>query len=67
MAVGGTNGYFPDGKENVTANIVLGYGKPWSNEDPNAVDAFWNAEAEWYPTWDGENAALQVDYIKVSQ
>jgi len=56
IAVGGTNGYFPDG-----------YGKPWSNEDADALEEFWNAESEWLPTWHGENSALQIDYIKVSQ
>jgi beta-glucanase (GH16 family) len=57
VAVGGTNGYFVDGVGN----------KPWSNEDPHSVNAFWNAWGSWYPTWKGENAALQVDWIKVWQ
>lgn len=29
-AVGGTNGFFPDGVQNA------GYNKPWSNDDPKA-------------------------------
>ena len=33
MAVGGTSNYFPDG---------LG-GKPWNNNDPHSVNAFYNA------------------------
>mmetsp|Transcript_24109 Transcript_24109/g.33807 ORF Transcript_24109/g.33807 Transcript_24109/m.33807 type:complete len:359 (+) Transcript_24109:136-1212(+) len=57
MAVGGTNGYFPDG---------VG-GKPWSDSDPNAVNAFWSALNSWYPTWQGENAAMQIDWVKVWQ
>lgn len=55
IAVGGTNSYFPDG---------VG-GKPWSDTDPHSVNAFWNAKNTWYPTWKGEDAALQVDWIKV--
>jgi len=57
LAVGGTDGYFPDGIGN----------KPWSNNDPNAIDAFYKAEDEWYSTWKGENSALQIDYIRVFQ
>ena len=34
VAVGGTNGYFPDGR----------CGKPWSNNDGRAVNAFYNAK-----------------------
>jgi len=55
VACGGTNGYFPDG---------MG-GKPWSDTDPHAINSFWNAVNQWYPTWVGENAALQVDYVRV--
>lgn len=54
VACGGTNGYFDDGN-----------GKPWSNTDPHAVNAFYDAKAQWFPTWDGENSAMQVDYVKV--
>jgi len=57
VAVGGTNGYFPDGVGN----------KPWSNEDPHADNAFWNSLNSWYPSWKGEQAALQVDWVKVWQ
>jgi beta-glucanase (GH16 family) len=57
VAVGGTGGYFPDG---------VG-GKPWSNEDPNAVNAFWNARDDWYATWIGETAAMQIDWVHVYQ
>lgn len=57
LAVGGTGGYFPDG---------VG-GKPWSNTDDHAVNAFLNAKGQWYSTWDqqGEGSALQVDSIKI--
>jgi len=57
VAVGGTGGYFPDNVGN----------KPWSDKDPHAVNAFWSAADEWYSTWKGENAALQVDWVKVWQ
>lgn len=55
LAVGGTNAYFPDG---------VG-GKPWTNADSHSVNAFWNAKGAWYNTWQGEDAALQIDWIKV--
>lgn len=51
IAVGGTNGYFPDG-----------YGKPWNNNDTHAPNAFWDAHGEWYPTW---TQPMIVDYVKV--
>jgi len=57
VAVGGTNGYFPDGQGN----------KPWVNTDPNAINAFWNGKNQWYPTWVGDNCALQVDYVRIYQ
>mmetsp|Transcript_10882 Transcript_10882/g.21273 ORF Transcript_10882/g.21273 Transcript_10882/m.21273 type:complete len:377 (+) Transcript_10882:879-2009(+) len=55
LAIGGTNGYFPDGQGN----------KPWSDMDQHSVNAFHNTAGAWYPTWQGENAGLQVDSIKV--
>jgi len=57
VAVGGVNGYFPDG---------VG-GKPWTDKSAHSVNDFWAAKNQWYPTWKGEDAALQVDWIKVSQ
>jgi hypothetical protein len=57
LAVGGTGGYFKDGTP----------GKIWTNTDANAVNAFYNNKGVWYPTWVGENAALQVDWVKVYQ
>jgi len=56
LAVGGQTGYFPDG-----------YGKPWTNSDPKAINNFWAARNTWYPTWVGEDAALQIDYVRVWQ
>jgi len=56
LAVGGTNGFFPD--EAVP-------GKPWSNMGNTAFRDFWMAHEQWYPTWEGEAAALQIDYVRV--
>ncbi|CAK8694096.1 unnamed protein product [Clavelina lepadiformis] len=64
LAVGGTNGYFPD-------EWVNGKGaKPWNNASPTAMRDFWQAKKDWYSTWEpevnnGENAALQVKSIRV--
>ncbi|XP_047476427.1 beta-1,3-glucan-binding protein-like [Penaeus chinensis] len=61
VAVGGTNGFFPDG-------IAP---KPWSNLSPTAFLDFWNARDEWLPSWKAgedrisEGAAMQVDYVRV--
>jgi beta-glucanase (GH16 family) len=55
LAVGGTNGYFPDG---------MG-AKPWSDNDPHSINSFYNNRGSWIPTWQGEGAALKVDYVKV--
>lgn len=64
VAVGGTNGYFPDTWTNA------GYPKPWTNPSGTAFLEFWNARNNWYPTWnpaasEGEDAAMQIDYIRV--
>ncbi|GAB5591736.1 hypothetical protein Unana1_06636 [Umbelopsis nana] len=48
VAVGGTNGYFPDAKD-----------KPWKNADPRAVNKFWDRRKYWQPSWgSGNQAAL---------
>jgi len=54
VAVGGTNGFFPDGRDN----------KPWNNGDGNAVENFWNARSRWQNSWQGDNVAMQVDYVE---
>jgi len=51
LAAGGTNGYFPDG-----------FGKPWSNTSPQAVNQFWDAHTQWFPTW---TQPMMIDYVKV--
>ncbi|KAG0339556.1 hypothetical protein BG000_001852 [Podila horticola] len=58
VAVGGTAGYFPDGVGN----------KPWSDKSEHAVNEFYAAKDDWYPTWGPENGldrALAVDYVRV--
>jgi len=64
VAVGGTNGYFPD--DWVNANGP----KPWNNLSPTAIRDFWAARDTWLPTWhldenNGEGAAMKIDYIRV--
>ncbi len=54
LAVGGTNGYFPDGQG----------GKVWSDGDPHASNSFWNAVNQWYPTW---TQPFQIDKVSVWQ
>jgi len=66
VAVGGTNGYFPDGWTNGNGP------KPWLNNSPTAFKDFWDARGDWYPTWNpdvnnGESAAMQVKTIRVWQ
>ena len=41
VAVGGTNGWFEDGKS----------GKPWVDKSTTAARDFINAKDKWYPTW----------------
>jgi len=57
VAVGGTGAYFTDG---------VG-GKPWVNGDQHAMNSFWAARNQWYPTWQGDKAALQIDYVRIYQ
>nr|ACI32832.1 beta-1,3-glucanase [Anthocharis cardamines] len=63
LAVGGTNGFFPDGVSNPDP-------KPWWNGSPTAPRDFWNARGAWLRTWNtnvnnGEDAAMQVDYVRI--
>ena len=48
---------FPDGVGN----------KPWSDSDPHAMTTFYKNAAQWLPSWKGEDAALQIDYVRVWQ
>jgi beta-glucanase (GH16 family) len=56
VAVGGTNGWFPDGLS----------GKPWVDQSPTARHDFWNAQEDWYPTWKG-NGQMIVKSVKMWQ
>ncbi|KAM0281476.1 hypothetical protein ACHAQH_003506 [Verticillium albo-atrum] len=55
LAVGGTNGWFEDGKSE----------KPWLNGSPNAKKDFWEARDTWLPTW--TKPELEVKHVKVWQ
>ncbi|ODN06057.1 Beta-1,3-glucan-binding protein [Orchesella cincta] len=56
VAVGGDSGYFPENTKPP---------KPWKNGSPTAREDFWSSRSEWLPTWDAENSALQLDYIRI--
>lgn len=62
LAVGGTNGYFPDqGNQSE---------KPWKNASPQASTDFWNGRNQWLSSWNlnknnSNDAALIIDSIRV--
>lgn len=60
VAIGGN--YFPDG-------CVNGNGeKPWHGINvPGAMKSFWEANESWYPTWNADDYAMKIDYIRVYQ
>ena len=55
LAVGGTNGWFEDGKS----------GKPWVNDSPNAKKDFWEARERWLETW--EQPQMEVSRVVMLQ
>jgi len=57
VAVGGTNGWFPDNLGN----------KPWLDGSQNAMRDFAKNQDQWYPTWpqDDENRAMIVKSVKM--
>ncbi|KAF8850957.1 concanavalin A-like lectin/glucanase [Acephala macrosclerotiorum] len=56
VAVGGTNGFFPDQTDN----------KPWGDKSLSAPREFWNASGIWYPTWgNGSTRGLNVKSAKM--
>ncbi|KAK9387370.1 concanavalin A-like lectin/glucanase domain-containing protein [Lipomyces mesembrius] len=57
VAVGGTNGWFPDNQGN----------KPWNNDDrQTAMSSFWNARDKWQQTWgNAESRGMIVDSVKI--
>lgn len=56
VAVGGTNGWFQDGKN----------GKPWVDDSPTAKKDFWNARDAWLPTWK-DGGEMIVKSVKMWQ
>lgn len=59
LAVGGTNGWFPDNAGN----------KPWLDGSNTAMKDFALAQNTWESTWgsDGESKSLMIDYVKMWQ
>ncbi|KAI0740036.1 concanavalin A-like lectin/glucanase [Earliella scabrosa] len=59
VAVGGTNGWFPDGVGD----------KPWLDGSQTAMTDFARAQNQWYTSWpqNPEDRALVVDYVKMWQ
>ncbi|KAJ7723832.1 glycoside hydrolase family 16 protein [Mycena maculata] len=57
VAVGGTNGWFPDDQGN----------KPWLNTAGNPPVDFMNGKGQWLPTWPQniEDRAMVVDYVRM--
>ncbi|KAK7498942.1 hypothetical protein BaRGS_00009751 [Batillaria attramentaria] len=55
VAVGGTNGFFPEGVWN---------NKPWSNTGTTAPQDFYRHKNEWYSTWHGDDVAMMIDYVE---
>ncbi|KAF2740978.1 putative beta-1,3-glucan-binding protein [Polyplosphaeria fusca] len=56
VAVGGTNGWFKDGKS----------GKPWIDDVHDARLDFYNAQNQWLPTW-MENGQMKIKSVKMWQ
>ncbi|KAJ7245496.1 hypothetical protein C8J57DRAFT_1362173 [Mycena rebaudengoi] len=56
VAVGGTNGWFPDGLEN-----------PWLDGSMTAPRDFLQAKDQWYPLWpqDIEHRAMVIDSVEM--
>ena len=60
VAVGGVNGYFPDGW----------CGKPYSDQDAKAANNFYDKKDSWYPSWNypsTNDSAMKIDWVKVYQ
>lgn len=58
VAVGGTNGWFQDGKS----------GKPWVDHSQNPKSDFWHAQDQWLPTWQAPGAGqMEVSSVKMWQ
>ncbi|KAJ1519914.1 hypothetical protein ONE63_004152 [Megalurothrips usitatus] len=59
VAVGGT--FFPNGMINSP------YPRPWNWTSGHPLREFWEYRQWWLPSWKGEDAAMQVDYVRVYQ
>ncbi|KAJ9598215.1 hypothetical protein L9F63_011098 [Diploptera punctata] len=57
VAVGGT--YFPDDYINHP------HPRPWDWSSSHPIRDFWEKRNWWQPTWHGEDAAMQVDYVRL--
>lgn len=56
VAVGGQNGWFPDGRDD----------KPWVDGSQSAKLDFWNARNSWLPTWQkSAGGSMAVDSVKM--
>lgn len=56
VAVGSTNGFFPDGVGN----------KPWGDMSGTAPKEFWDSEPQWINTWgEGDKRGLTVKSVKM--
>jgi len=57
VAVGGTNGWFPDDNSN----------KPWLDGSQTAMADFWRNREQWLPSWPQNinDRAMVVDYVKM--
>jgi len=59
LAVGGTNGWFPDGNE-----------KPWLDGSTTPLLDFWRTRNTWLPTWSTSNVEARsfvIDSVKMWQ
>ncbi|KAI0684989.1 concanavalin A-like lectin/glucanase domain-containing protein [Cytidiella melzeri] len=57
LAAGGTSGWFPDG---------VG-GKPWVDQDSEAMKTFAEAQSTWFKTWPSnqDDRAFRIDSVKM--
>ena len=49
--------FFPDGEG----------GKPWENESGSAQGDFWGARDQWLPSWQENDPALKIDWVRVTE
>ncbi|KAK3767430.1 hypothetical protein RRG08_032105 [Elysia crispata] len=57
VAVGGIGGTFTDSRS-------FSPSKPWRNSSPTAAKDFWDARSDWLASWNGNDAALVVDWVQ---